>query len=238
MEYLPVIHNASSHFSAHLTVTLCHKAYLQFKHINVVLLSCKQGLKGILALVSLHYRLWLALVVGCDKGGLFFLLSRFSILVFHCVKQVHYLFGCFLDDANQVGLFEPSIDDNSGYSLPELFVFLASFSKVGNIRPQLPPIFEINQKFSNIRVRAFDSITFDFTRSIGLQLYVDRSIATFSERNCFRIYNQAGHTWEKDIKAVSDGILSNEDVEDIEGDLIEKIVNYLKNERSAVVVRR
>ncbi len=42
-------------------------------------------------------------------------------------------------------------------------------------------------------------------------------------------------TWEEDIEAISDCIFTDEDIEDVEGDLIEEIAHDLEDERSAIV---
>lgn len=45
-------------------------------------------------------------------------------------------------------------------------------------------------------------------------------------------------TREEDVEAASDRILSNEYIEDVEGDLIEEITHDLEDKRGAFVTRR
>lgn len=104
--------------------------------------------------------------------------------------------------------------------------------------PQLSTVLEVDQEFGNIGMGTLQSIAFDLSGAVGLQLDVDRSIAAFRERNRLRICNRVTGTREEDVEAAGDRVLSNEDVEDVEGDFVEEVVHYLENERSPIVAGR
>ena len=74
------------------------------------------------------------------------------------IEEINNFLGSFLDNADQVALLEATIDDLPGYLSPELLVLLAGFCEIGDIMPQLPSIFEIDQKLGDIGVWAFQSI--------------------------------------------------------------------------------
>ena len=145
VEYLTLIHYTLCHLSTHLTIVLCHIPYLHLQHIDVVLLSCQQSFDWVfLFFYSAHRFLWLSwlkplrVVVSCYEGTFLWLSWSFKfsfVLFFHSVKQVNYLFGSFLDNSNQIRLFEPPIDNHLRYLRSQFFILLTCFWKVSDIAP-------------------------------------------------------------------------------------------------------
>ena len=84
--------------------------------------------------------------ISCgEKGGLalvfiiiWLLFLKFLVFLaglFHVVEEVYNFLGGVLDDVDQIGFFEPAIDDNFGYFRPELLIFLAGLGKISDIVP-------------------------------------------------------------------------------------------------------
>jgi hypothetical protein len=54
-------------------------------------------------------------------------------LFLHIVKKIHNLFGSLLHNTHQISFLESTVNNDLRYSLPELFIFLAGFRKVGDV---------------------------------------------------------------------------------------------------------